>query len=118
MIFLADESVDKQIVIKLRNEGFQVKYIAEISPGVSDEIVLNHATNVDAILITADKDFGELVFRQNKITNGIILFRLHGLSQNEKADIVGESILNHLNELSNCFTVISKKSIRIRHLLS
>lgn len=116
MNFLADESVDKEIVIKLRKDGFPVKYIAEISPGISDEIVLNHANKENAILITADKDFGELVFRQNRVTYGVILVRLHGLLQNEKAIIVSQVITKHKTELSNCFSVISKDAIRIRHL--
>jgi len=61
---LADESVDKQIVISLRENGFYVYYIAEIDPGITDKEVLQIAQEKDLILLTADKDFGELIYLQ------------------------------------------------------
>ncbi len=63
MNFVADEGVDNQIVKKLREEGHQVLYIAEMDPGISDDEVLHQANSQNALLITADKDFGELIFR-------------------------------------------------------
>ena len=61
MTFVADEGVDGAIVSKLR-ESYQVLYIAEMSPSISDDEVLNQANEVGALLLTEDKDFGELVF--------------------------------------------------------
>ena len=40
MTFLADEGVDRQIVERLRLDGHQVAYVAEMSPGIMDEVVL------------------------------------------------------------------------------
>jgi len=40
MNLLADEGVDKQIVVRLREEGHSVSYVAEMAPGISDDIVL------------------------------------------------------------------------------
>ncbi len=71
MILLADESVDRQIVERLRTDGHAVRYIAEIEPGISDDIVLDMAYQETDVLLTADKDFGELVFRQGRLTSGI-----------------------------------------------
>ena len=65
----ADESVDRQIVDLLRTDGHAVRYIAEIEPGISDDIVLDMAYQETDLLLTADKDFGELVFRQGRLTN-------------------------------------------------
>jgi predicted nuclease of predicted toxin-antitoxin system len=62
VILVADESVDKGVVERLRYGGHEVIYIAEISPSISDEAVLRQAKAHDALLLTADKDFGELVF--------------------------------------------------------
>lgn len=64
MKFLADESVEKSVVDWLRNQGFDVMYIAEKTPCISDEDVLRLANNEDRVLITNDKDFGfsDLVF--------------------------------------------------------
>ncbi len=64
MIFVADESVDKPIVDRLRADGHEVHFIGESDPGLSDESVLSFSNFKKAVLITADKDFGELVFRQ------------------------------------------------------
>jgi len=61
---LADEGVDRQIVARLRRDGHNVRYVAEMSPGIPDEAVLDAANRGEALLLTADKDFGELVFRQ------------------------------------------------------
>ena len=62
MNFLADESVDRQIVDALREEDHAFLYVTEMEPGISDDEVLDKAEKGSAILITADKDFGELVF--------------------------------------------------------
>ena len=64
MNFLADESVDRLIVEHLRQEGHLVSYIAELGPGMADDAVLHLANQETALLLTADKDFGEMVFRQ------------------------------------------------------
>jgi predicted nuclease of predicted toxin-antitoxin system len=58
MNFLADESVDYQIVDRLRQEGHLVRYIAEMEAGISDDVVLNLANKEASLLLTADKDFG------------------------------------------------------------
>ena len=41
MNFVADEGIDRQIVERLRQEDYEVLYIAEMEPGISDEQVLN-----------------------------------------------------------------------------
>jgi predicted nuclease of predicted toxin-antitoxin system len=77
---VADESLDRQIVERLRRDGHTVSYIAEMEPGVVDETVLHLANREQALLLTADKDFGELVFRQHRLTTGVVLLRLAGLA--------------------------------------
>jgi predicted nuclease of predicted toxin-antitoxin system len=114
MNFLADESVDRQIVDALRRTGQQVWYVAEMVPGIPDETVLDLAGRQNALLITADKDFGELVFRQGLSTAGVVLVRLAGLSPTRKAEIVAAAISEHAPELSLAFSVIMPRSIRIR----
>jgi predicted nuclease of predicted toxin-antitoxin system len=114
--FLADESVDGQIVYHLREIGYSVRYIAELAPGINDKEVLNRSNVNREILITADKDFGELVFRLKMMPSGIILFRLAGLTSEEKSIILSNSIKKHENKLLNSFTVITPESIRIRNM--
>jgi predicted nuclease of predicted toxin-antitoxin system len=61
---LADEGVDYPIVERLRQRGHWVWYVAEMEPGIYEDVVLDLANREGAVLLTADKDFGELVFRQ------------------------------------------------------
>ena len=116
MNFVVDESVDRQIVEQLRDDGHSLWYIAEMAPSISDDEVLEIANNESAPLITSDKDFGELVFRQNLVSFGVILIRLAGLSADSKAKIVSLTITNHESEIFGNFTVISPNRIRIRKI--
>ena len=59
MKILADESVDNEIVLRLREDGHEVSYVAEMSPGNLGEEVLLLASEDLTLLVTADKDFGE-----------------------------------------------------------
>jgi predicted nuclease of predicted toxin-antitoxin system len=77
MRLLANENVPGDAVTALRRQGYDVVWIWEDSPGVSDIQVLARAHKEDRILITFDKDFGELAFRYGlPATCGIILFRI------------------------------------------
>lgn len=114
MNLLADESVDWEIVEKLRTEGFSTIYIAELSPSIRDDEVLQEANSRAAILITADKDFGELVYRHTRVHAGVILIRLAGLSLAAKAETVARAIRDHVSEMQGAFSVISPGAVRIR----
>lgn len=107
MNFLADESIDRQIVDGLRQEGYIVGYIAEMEPGISDDAVLELARKEGALLLTADKDFGELVFRLRRLSSGVALVRLAGLSPAKKAEIVVPIIKKRFDELIKSFSVIT-----------
>jgi hypothetical protein len=61
---VADENIDQQIVDRLRLDGHDVLFIGEVDPGIDDDTVLLKSRDSSALLVTADKDFGELVFRQ------------------------------------------------------
>jgi predicted nuclease of predicted toxin-antitoxin system len=112
--FLADESVDGQIVERLRRNGHLVEYIAEMEPGISDELVLEIANQENLLLLTADRDFGELVFRQGLLGPGIVLIRLEGLSPTTKAGMVNSAIDQYGSGLSQRFSVVAPGTIRIR----
>jgi predicted nuclease of predicted toxin-antitoxin system len=112
--FLGDESLDRQIVVRLRQDGHHVWYVAEMSPGISDDVVLELANKENALLLTADKDFGELVYRQRRLTMGVILVRMAGLSAQKKAETVSSALNKHAIELRHAFSVITPGTIRIR----
>lgn len=99
MNFLADESVDGPVVYHLREDGHDVLSVAEMEPSLPDETVLAMANQRDVLLLTADKDFGELVFRQRRVFAGVVLIRLAGLSPAAKAMVVSTAIREHASKL-------------------
>ncbi len=114
MKFLADENIDSQIVARLRIEGHDVAYIAELAAGISDEQVLAIANHEDRLLVTEDKDFGELVFRMQRSSHGVLLLRIAGLPSEIKANFVVQLIADHAGEMFRSFTVVTPQGIRIR----
>jgi predicted nuclease of predicted toxin-antitoxin system len=111
---LADEGVDALIVARLRRDGHDVTYVAELAPGITDDAVLDLA-NADArLLLTADKDFGELVFRLRRVSLGVLLLRLAGLSAEARAEIVSQAIAAHGEQMAGAFAVVSPGAVRIR----
>ena len=115
MNLLADEGVDRPVVERLRQDGHVVLYVAEMEPGSSDEEILRKANKQLSLLITADKDFGEMVFRQNLLSaGGVVLIRLAGLSSERKAEVVSRVFRDRGTELPQSFSVISPGRVRIR----
>jgi predicted nuclease of predicted toxin-antitoxin system len=111
---LCDEGVDRPIVDALRGAGHDVSYIAEMHPGVSDDEVLAIAAKDQAVVVTIDKDFGELVFRQGRVHHGVLLVRLHGFNASDKARIVVGAVAEHGEELPGAFAVIDRNRMRVR----
>ena len=116
MKFLVDENIDYAIVVRLRKEGYTVFSVSELTPGISDNEIIELCNREKAILVTADKDFGTLLFRQGAFTQGVILVRLVGLPPERKARTVVSVIREHQEELWGNFTVISPRIVRIRKL--
>lgn len=114
MKFLADENVDSAIVERLRKDGHSVLYVLEVSPGISDDEVLKLANQEKALLLTADKDFGEFYFRRGRVAHGVVLIRLAGLSSKQKTEVVVSTVHKHAKELAGNFTVITPEAIRVR----
>jgi predicted nuclease of predicted toxin-antitoxin system len=74
--FLANENVPRPVVVAVRNAGVDVAWVAELQPGADDDAVLALAVSENRVLLTFDKDFGEMVFRKGgNACCGILLFR-------------------------------------------
>jgi predicted nuclease of predicted toxin-antitoxin system len=111
---VADEGIDAAIVERLRAAGIQVWYVAEMAPSLPDEQVFALANERDALLLTADKDFGTIVFQQRLVTSGVILVRLHGVEAKRKAELVTALVQERAEELHQAFTVLTLEKVRIR----
>jgi len=114
MRLLADENIDGRLVAALRKAGHEITWVAETMPGAVDAAVLETARTEEALLVTDDLDFGELVFRQRRATCGVLLLRLAGLSAAHKADIVSQALRIRGTELAGRFGVLDAHQLRIR----
>ncbi|HRK20430.1 MAG TPA: DUF5615 family PIN-like protein [Fimbriimonadaceae bacterium] len=116
MKLLADEGVDRLIVERLRADGHEVLYVAEMKPGIADDEVLELAQLSGAVLVTQDKDFGDLVVRQGRVSAGVLLLRLAGSPPEQKAQLVSETLAERAAELASAFAVLTDQSLRVRRI--
>jgi len=114
MIFVLDEGISRQIADALRDGGHDVVCVWETTPSVADEAILAIAHERAALVLTQDKDFGELVYRQRLATAGVVLLRLAGLSQDKRAELVRAAVEQHGALLKRAFTVITPSLVRVR----
>lgn len=82
--------------------------------GITDDQVLDLANSSNSLLLTEDKDFGELIYRQRRVHCGVILIRLFGLSSNLKAQRTSEALRDQPQAFDGAFTLISPGIMRIR----
>ena len=77
MRILANENFPGEAVAALRSRGHDVVWIRTEAPGSHDEAVLKRGVAEGRVIVTFDKDFGELAFRFGlTASNGVILFRI------------------------------------------
>jgi len=116
MRFLADENVSRRVIERLRADGFDVTSIGDTKSGATDKDVLKAADAEGCILITEDRDFGEMVIRQRLAVRGMILLELDRLTNATEADVVAEIVSAHTDKLLGNLVVIEPGRIRVRPL--
>lgn len=114
--FLADESCDFAAVRALRAEGFDVSAVAEVSPGAEDDRVIERAVREGRILLTEDKDFGQLVYAAGHASCGIILIRYTAVMRPTLGARIVALARDHGNHLRGSFVVLDPHRIRIAAL--
>jgi predicted nuclease of predicted toxin-antitoxin system len=114
MRFLLDESADLPLRAHLRSLGHDATAIAHEYPSaLADDDVLEIAVREDRVLITNDRDFGELVFRRRLPHRGIILFRLGDEALPVKVRWL-EHVLDEYADRLRAFVVVNDRGVRIR----
>lgn len=117
-MFLADESLNYKLVTTMREAGFNVFTIIEEMPSIEDDVIAAFSLNPPRIIITQDKDFGEIVYHSNLKVIGIILLRYLSDDYNVIKDKLLHYLALHLHESASKFVVIIPKLTRIRLLPS
>ncbi|HEX2961247.1 MAG TPA: DUF5615 family PIN-like protein [Ignavibacteriales bacterium] len=114
MSILADESVDFAIVKRLRNEGWNVLFVTEVKSGIADSEVLDFAFKNNLLLLTEDKDFGELAYRLKYNHKGICLLRLSAIPRQQRIEMVSKIFSLYFEKMINSFSVLTERSLRIK----
>ena len=116
MRLLANENISGSVIRELRRLGHDVLSVKESLRSVPDRVVLSHATAEARILITHDKDFGELAFRYGLPSScGVVLFRLSGSSPDaDNVRVLG--VLSRDLPFTGHFCVVTDDRLRIRPL--
>ncbi len=116
MRLCANENVPGDCVALLREHGHDVVWIREVASGLPDDQVLARALTEQRVLITFDKDFGDLVFRGGAAAScGIVLFRIALPSAAHGARRV-VAILESRNDWAGSYSVADDVTVRLRPL--
>lgn len=117
MKFLANENFPVPSIKILRADGIFVKSIIQETPGIDDEKVLDIASKEELIILTFDRDYGELVFRKKLSSpQGLIYFRLRPSNPEEPAQMLLSLIDRGDVELAKKFTIVEHGRIRQKKL--
>jgi predicted nuclease of predicted toxin-antitoxin system len=114
--WLVDECIDAGLVSHLRAAGHDVHYMAEIDPSVSDTIAMMRAQRELRILLTEDKDFGDLVFRRGHPVPAIVLLRIDPASHALKRKRLDAVISRFGNDLFGRYLTVEEARLRSRPL--
>ena len=116
MRFLADESCDFSVVRALRAAGHDVAAIAESAPQTIDDDVIELAARETRVLLTEDKDFGQLVYAGSQASSGVILIRFPAEARPELPSTVLQTVEKLGASLTGLFVVIQPNRIRISRI--
>lgn len=116
MRFLADECCDSGLIVGLRADGHDVLAVVEVLRGAADDAVLERATSEDRILVTEDKDFGDLTVRLRKPAIGVVLIRIDPADRALKWERVRLRVDRFGDRLTGRYCVVSPDRFRFRPL--
>ncbi len=118
-MILADENIVGAVVARLREDGWDAVWIAEIAPSIEDADVLARAVGDGRVLLTDDKDFGELVVREGRAHRGVVLLRLAGMPAADRAELVSRLFASAAADLVDAFTVVEPDGrVRVRRTVA
>lgn len=114
MNWVADENVEAEIIRGLREDGHRVHSISDSSAGLADHEVLELCAELDATLLTADKEFASRCRSTAEAPSGLVLIRLRGLTAARKSELLRQLVREEASRLRELYTVVTPKAIRMR----
>jgi predicted nuclease of predicted toxin-antitoxin system len=113
MHFLVDECVGTSVAEYLKSIDHTVFSVFDEWRGASDNELLLKSVSENYILITSDKDFGEMIFKSQKKHKGIILIRCLPNNFKQKIVVLTKLLANYTDKLENNFVVVTNENVRI-----
>ena len=113
MKFLVDECTGPSVAYWLVSLGHDVYSVFDESQGMTDEDVLSKAFSEERILITNDKDFGEMIFRERRPHRGVIFLRLGDERSANKITVLKQVLGSHFDRIEDQFVTATENRIRI-----
>jgi predicted nuclease of predicted toxin-antitoxin system len=110
--FLVDENAGVVVARWLRSQEHEVFSVYEEARGTDDDTIIQKAFEENWILITSDKDFGEKVYREQRLHRGIVLLRLENERSANKIDILRQLLTKYSVQLVDSFIVVTEKQVR------
>jgi predicted nuclease of predicted toxin-antitoxin system len=112
--FLIDAGVGRQVERWLRENGYDVLAVRDLDPRMLDAAILKLAAEEKRLVITMDKDFGELVYRSQTGHAGVLLLRLGHAAGEQKVQVVCQIMDSYAEKLAGNFCVYQEGRLRIR----
>lgn len=112
MRFLVDECTGPAVATWLLGEGHEVYSVYDLSAGASDDDLLAMAVRDEWILITNDRDFGELIFREGRPHRGVVFLRLDDERPANKIRVLDQLLVGYGRQLPNQFVVVTETQVR------
>jgi len=113
MRFIVDEYTGPKVAAWLEQEGHDVYSVYDQNPGIDDSQVLDLAVVEDRVLVTCDKDFGDLIFREGRAHCGVVLLRHADLSPAKLITSLDGLLQQSAVRLENSFIVLSEAGMRV-----
>lgn len=112
MRFLVDECAGPKVAEWLREQGHEVFSVFKEAKGASDDEVLAKAFSESWILVTNDKDFGEMIFRERREHHGVIFLRLNDERSDSKIEILRHLLTRYSEKLADRFVTVTETKVR------
>lgn len=112
---LVDVGVGKLVEESLSEQGYDVLAVRSLNPGMDDADILHRAVAQDRMVVTMDKDFGELVYNSGLSHAGVLILRLEDADGDEKSAVVSRILNQYGDALYGKFCVFQNNRLRIRN---
>src|SRR5689334_22372590 len=112
MRFLVDECAGPKVAEWLRGENHEVFSVFDEARGLDDDTIITKAFDENWILITNDKDFGEMIFRERHSHHGVVFMRLADERAANKIEVLRRLLESYSEKLPEEFVVVTETKVR------